>query len=157
MNAIDLIRAHHVEIDALFAEALDAADDRRADLLRELGDRFEVHATVEETIFYPTFATGDATAVLKQYAHDHQRIRRELAEIVGRPLDVTREVIAAVHHTFRRHAFEQEGDHLLPLVERTLTGEQLEELGTDMQALYDELLQRGAWRALDADSHHARI
>jgi hypothetical protein len=157
MNAGDLIRAQHAELDALLQLAIDADRERRAELLRAAGDRFEAHATVEEKVFYPAFATGDARAVLEQYAADHQQIRRELGELVGRPLEATGEVIATVRRTIHRHAIEEEEAHLLPLVERTLTGAQLEQLGADMQALYDELMQRGAWRALEPDSHHATL
>ncbi len=157
MNALDLIRAQHAELDALLGSSIDTDGERRAELLRAAGDRFEAHATVEEKVFYPVFATGDARAVLEQYARDHQSIRRELGEIVGRPLEVTTEVIAAVRRTLQRHAIEEEEAHLLPLVERTLTAAQLEQLGADMQVLYDELMQRGAWRALEPDSHHATL
>lgn len=157
MNALDLIRAQHAELDALFQLASDTDDERRVELLRAIGDRFEAHATVEEKVFYPVFATGDARAVLEQYAEDHQRIRRELAELVGRPRAVTREVLDAVRRTIRRHAIDEEEAHLLPLVERTLTAAQLDQLGADMQVLYDELMQRGAWRALEPDSHRATL
>jgi hypothetical protein len=157
MNAVDLIRAQHAELDALLGSSIDADGEHRAELLRAAGDRFEAHATIEEKVFYPAFATGDARGVLEQYAHDHQRIRRELGELAGRPLDVTSEAIAAVRRTIRGHAIEEEEAHLLPVVERTLTAAQLEQLGADMQVLYDELMQRGAWRALEPDSHHATL
>lgn len=157
MNALDLIRAQHAELDALLASSIDADGERRVELLRAAGDRFEAHATVEEKVFYPVFATGEARAVLEQYAQDHQRIRHELAELVGRPLEMTDEVIAAARRTIRRHAIDEEEAHLLPLVARTLTADQLDQLGADMQELYDELMQPGAWRALEPDSHHATL
>lgn len=157
MTATDLIRAQHAEIDLLLTAAMDADGDGRARLLRTIGDRFEAHAIMEESVFYPAFATGEAKAVLMEYARDHQHVRRALAELVGRPDLVTNVQIEAVRRSIQRHAITEEEAHLLPLVERTLSPAQLEELGADMLAIYDQVMQRGEWRALDADSHHATL
>lgn len=157
MNALDLIRAQHAELDLLLLAARDADGDSRADLLRAIGDRFEAHAIMEEKIFYPLFATGDARTVLSHYAEEHQEVRRALAALVGRPDLATTAQIDALRREIRSHAIDQEEAHLLPLVEKTLTAAQLDQLGADMEALHDELRLRGEWRALDADSHHATL
>jgi hypothetical protein len=157
VTATDLVRAQHAELDLFLRAAIDADADGRARLLRTIGDRFEAHAIMEETVFYPTFATGKDTAVLMEYARDHQVVRRALAELVGRPDLATSVQIEAVRRLIQRHAIDEEEAHLLPLVERTLSPAQLEELGDEMLTLYNEVMQRGEWRALDADSRSAQL
>lgn len=157
MNAIELIRGQHADLDALLAASIAAPQPQRAALVREIGDRFGAHATMKETVFYPAFATGEAERVLADYARDHQRIRAQLAPLTAEPDLVETPALIALREAFRSHAIDDEEARLLPLVQRALSASQLDALGSEMIALYDELMAHSPWRSLAADARRAAV
>lgn len=152
MNAITLLRAQHAELDAMLVRATITPSPG---LILAIGDRFEAHAVIEETLLYTTFATGATRAALDDYARDHQRIRAALAFLCDERFRATPEMIVAARDHFYQHAIGDEEVELFPRVDRTLTASQLDQLGTEMHALYTEILQRAPWRTLGPDARRA--
>lgn len=155
MNAIDVIRGQHADLEALLDKAIEAAQPERAALIREIGDRFAAHATMEETLFYPAFATSDAARVLAEYARDHQAIRERLAALTAEPDIVAAAPLLDLRAAVREHAIHDEEARLLPLVQRALSAGQLEALGIEMLAFHDELMTHSPWRSLAPDARRA--
>lgn len=143
-----MIRMDHSHVLALFHryKAHTSPNKKRA-LVRNACLAIEVHAQLEEEIFYPALRTvisGDE--VLDKSEPEHNEMRRfirelrELTEVEAGPTDETfddkfHDLIRSVMH----HVADEE-THLLPVAERLL-GERLNELGVAMTRRRLELLK----------------
>ena len=159
MNAIDLIKAQHERIAEL-GRALRCADPtRRGSLLRQLERVIEAHAEMEEHLFYPLFDTTSSHEALVQYAEDHRRIRMLLlaADHAGLASPQFERSISQVMAAFAEHAYGEEEAHLLPLVEKRLGVVQLHVLGSEMLALYSELVAQPVEMNLEAEARHRHV
>jgi hemerythrin superfamily protein len=131
----DMIRFDHSHVFVTFHQF---TQDKKPAVKKALSDTIcaalEIHATLEEEIFYPVMGTIDAgDPVLQKAPHEHgdmKRLIRELRTIPGDDdrhdrvlLDLMREVI---HHV------ADEETVILPIAERRLSKARLSELGAEM-------------------------
>jgi len=131
----DMIRFDHSHVFVTFHQF---TQDKKPSVKKALSDTIcaalEIHATLEEEIFYPVMRTIDLDdPVLEKAPHEHgdmKRLIRELRTIPGDDerhdrvlLELMREVI---HHV------ADEETVMLPIAERKLTKARLCELGVEM-------------------------
>jgi len=139
----DMIRFDHSHVFVTFHQF---TQDKSPTVKKALSDTIcaalEIHATLEEEIFYPVMRTIDTPdPVLEKAPHEHadmKRLIRELRKIPGNDdlhdrvlLELMREVI---HHV------ADEETVVLPNAERKLSKERLTELGVEMNKRRIELL-----------------
>jgi hemerythrin superfamily protein len=139
----DMIRFDHSHVFVTFHQF---TQDKKPSVKKALSETIcaalEIHATLEEEIFYPVMRTIDGDdPVLVKAPHEHgdmKRLIRELRTIPGDDdrhdrvlLELMREVI---HHV------ADEETVILPIAERKLSRERLSELGTQMTKRRLELL-----------------
>jgi hemerythrin superfamily protein len=129
-DAIRLLLADHQEIDACFeryrrlrefAEAGEDTDETRERLALQICTMLVVHATIEETLFYPVVrAALDEPFVIDEAAVEHATmkdlIRQTRATRPGLPLyDARIEVLCQ----YVRHHVREEENLIFPSVRRT--------------------------------------
>jgi len=141
MDAIQLLKNDHKKVEKIFTDLENKADDRRA-LFPELDRELTVHAEIEEKIFYPAAKEAEPTRdLVLESIEEHKQIKMVLADLEqtdmrtaewGADLKVLKEDV--MHHV------GEEEDELFPKIQRLLTKEQLEELGTRMQEMKSQLL-----------------
>jgi hypothetical protein len=138
-SATDMIRMDHTRVLAAFHRyALDAQPKTKQGLVNGLCVALEIHAQIEEEIFYPALRSLDPQVVEKSFP-EHQEMRRLIALLramdpAGPEYDATfMELMRAVIH----HVADEETT-LLPDAERRLAG-QLGELGARMSRRRVEL------------------
>jgi hemerythrin superfamily protein len=139
----DMIRFDHSHVFVTFHQF---TQDKKPSVKKALSETIcaalEIHATLEEEIFYPVMRTIDGDdPVLVKAPHEHgdmKRLIRELRTIPGDDerhdrvlLELMREVI---HHV------ADEETVILPIAERKLSRDRLSELGTQMTKRRLELL-----------------
>ena len=114
--------------------------ERKQFLFDELADRITAHATMEETLFYPTVRATQTQDILHET--DHLAIKRALAELLRTEVDDERfdAKLAVLGQELQQHAREDEEQVLFPKLRRLMSAEQLAALGTEMQAMFDRLL-----------------
>ena len=131
-NATDMIRADHARVLTTFHRyAADAAPATKRSLAATICLALEVHAELEEEIFYPAMGSID-TALVGRLIPEHDRVRTLIAALRNAdPADPQydqqlMELMRDVMH----HVADEE-TILLPQAERVL-GERLGELGARM-------------------------
>ena len=83
MNAIDLLKSQHREVEKLFAELEKAKDSRQKQkLFGELADSLAGHATIEEHQFYPAVRAKRTEDILLESLEEHLGIKRVLADLL---------------------------------------------------------------------------
>jgi hemerythrin superfamily protein len=155
MRATDLIRSDHEHVKQLFhqfEQTPQQQGDARQRLVDQLADELEVHAKLEEELFYP--AVQRVSAEIEHSKEEHKKVRSILGDIQGRDPGSTEfatkvgELKQAVLH----HATEEEQKVFADA--RKLGDSELDRLGTQMeerkQTLKTSLLQRGMRAAKQA-------
>ncbi|KQQ40062.1 cation-binding protein [Duganella sp. Leaf126] len=139
----DMIRFDHSHVFVTFHQFThDKSPTVKKALSETICSALEIHATLEEEIFYPVMRTVDAAdPVLEKAPDEHadmKRLIRELRAIPGHDdrhdrvlLELMREVI---HHV------ADEETVVLPAAERRLSKERLNQLGVEMNKRRVELL-----------------
>ncbi|HWO19836.1 MAG TPA: hemerythrin domain-containing protein [Kofleriaceae bacterium] len=144
LNALDLLVEQHDTIEQLIAQLSDdrIADERKALLFRTLSDTIVAHAAAEEKIFYPAVLAKETDALVRESLHDHAAIKRELADLVMCELDDPRFAarLQILEAQLEHHARDQEEGVLFPRVRELMDDEELERLGAEMAALFEQLL-----------------
>jgi iron-sulfur cluster repair protein YtfE (RIC family) len=140
----DMIRFDHSHVLVTFHQytATSKPNVKKA-LAETICDALEIHATLEEEIFYPALRALDRSeAVLDKSTPEHDEMRRLVAELrATRPLDVRHDEL--LHELMRdvMHHVADEETILLPEAERSLGTDRLNELGAQMTRRRLELLK----------------
>ena len=160
MDAIELLKADHREVEDLLNRIADLEEDdaeERGELFEQLLPRLKAHETIEQEIFYPAAreAGEEAEDIVSHSYVEHHLVDVLLAEIgEASPGDEAWTAKAHVLKELILHHVEEEQDELFPAVRNELEAERLEELGEQMQARKDEVL--GATVGAATGSAHAR-
>jgi hypothetical protein len=155
MNAIELLKADHARVQALFRQ-YEAAGHQR-ELAEQIFTELEVHAALEEELFYPAVraqlgtvtveeeptdeADGDAdTDLVAGALEDHQEVKTLIATLRG--LEPGEAPFQAAFAELREGVEEHVGmeeDELMPAVAAAL-GRELERLGQQLEARKGQLM-----------------
>ena len=115
MNAIELLRRQHREIERLFAQAKQGAG------AGELLDALALHAAIEEQQFYPATRAARSDDELRTALDEHLAIKQLMADLIAcDPADPQFDVrLDLLEAQVRQHVAEEE-TKLFPAVERLL-------------------------------------
>lgn len=82
-DAIDLLKKDHRKVEALFEEFEDADKRSKLRIARQICAELEVHAKIEESLFYPAAKreAADARSVVNEGIVEHEGIKRLVAMI----------------------------------------------------------------------------
>jgi hemerythrin superfamily protein len=131
----DMIRFDHSHVMVTFHQyTKDKRPSVKKALAETICDALEIHATLEEEIFYPVMRPRAADQkVMEKSEPEHMEMRSVIAELLqtdprdSRHDDLVFELMRDVVH----HVADEE-TVLLPEAERSLSKDRLSELGTEM-------------------------
>jgi hemerythrin-like domain-containing protein len=141
MNAIELLKQDHRRVRELFADHEKVGENAHAEK-RAIGDRvckeLDIHAQIEEEIFYPAARDGATTEndkLVAEALEEHQVIKDLIAELrAAQPGDAQWDAkMKVLQETVEHHVEEEEGQ-LFPSTRTTLGANYLDELGQRMAA-----------------------
>lgn len=157
MNALDLLIEQHDEVEDLFEMIEKAEGEKKTELFEELADKLAAHATVEETVFYPAVKAKETEELLVESTEEHLAIKRVLADLLE--LDTDDEhfdaKIKVMQEEVDHHAREEEEDKLFPKVRRLMSSEELDQLGSEMESLFEQLLSEEPRKNVPAETEEA--
>jgi hemerythrin superfamily protein len=166
MNAIELLKADHARVQALFRqyEAAENQAQSQRELAEQIFTELEVHASLEEELFYPAVraqlgtitveeeptdaAEGDAdtdeagaeTDLVAGALEEHQEVKTLIARLRGlEPGEAQfQEAFAELREGVEEHVGMEE-DELMPAVAAAL-GRELERLGQQLEERKAQLM-----------------
>ena len=145
MNAFQLLKEDHQKVSGIFQQlepTTERAEKTRTELFAQLKQELDVHAQIEETIFYPAIKQAAETReiVLEGY-EEHAVVKTLLGELEG--MDVTSEQWTAkfkvLMENVEHHVEEEEGE-MFQKARQVLDEEQITQLGERMAAEKKRLL-----------------
>ena len=138
MNAFTLLKEDHKKVAGIL-EKLDSTTERgvktREDLFTQLKTELDVHARIEETIFYPALENADETRdVTLEAFEEHRLVKQLLGELEN--MDKGDEQWTArftvLKEQIEHHVEEEEGE-MFPNARKVLGEEEAEALGTRLE------------------------
>ncbi|HYH95257.1 hemerythrin domain-containing protein [Hyalangium sp.] len=145
MNALDLLKEQHEEVNTLFKkfEKLEEEDTaERRELFIMIADRLSAHATIEEQYFYPSIKTDKTEDIIREAVEEHLAVKRILADLLEmEPTDENFSAKMKVIQENVEHHVEEEEEELFPMVRKVLNEDQLLALGVQMKAEFEELME----------------
>ena len=145
-DAVALIKADHREVEQLFREFEEAGDRAyrtKQDLVSRIIQELEVHATIEEEIYYPAVeakARQDGKELVAEAVEEHHVVKVLLGELAGMsPEDERFDAKVTVLMENVRHHVEEEEEELLPQSEKILGEDELVRLGEELAARKHQL------------------
>jgi len=143
-HAIELLKADHERVHSLFDDFETAGGEDKLNLADKIMRELEVHAAIEEEIFYPAFeakADKHGKDLVAEARREHKGVKEAIKEL--RDMAPDGEAFESKFHEMmqdvQHHVGEEEGE-MFPAAEEAL-GEALEELGTEMQKRKEELME----------------
>lgn len=143
-NAVELLRNDHHALKALFRE-FDAAEEpeEKARIVRQSLDELDVHASVEEKVFYPAVRqdSPDAADKLDEALEEHHAARLLMHELRGMSPEDERfdAKFRVLTEMVKHHVKEEEAE----MFARARTGKlDLNELGKRLQAAKTSLASK---------------
>lgn len=143
MNAFELLKQDHEKVSGIF-EKLEPTTERgvktRTELFAQLKQELEIHAQVEEEIFYPAIKNAKETRdiTLEGY-EEHHVVKQLLTELEELPVDdETWGAKLKVLKENVEHHVEEEEEEMFSSAREVLSKDEIEELGTRMEAAKQE-------------------
>lgn len=141
MNAHDLIRQQHQEVEDAY-EAFKAAtdDDQKEKHAKKILTDLTVHAAIEEEIYYPALKEVGEDKMVEEFKKDHLEAKVLIGKLTVMDEDWKSydENMARLMTAIMEHVAVEEADEM-PRAEEALGAERLEELGNHMEARTREL------------------
>ena len=150
MDALTLLREDHQKVKKLMGE-LEKTTERgvktREELFTQLVNELTVHEKIEEQIFYPRVkeqaTTKKVEEMIAESYEEHHFVDTVKAELHDTPFDAEEWAakFKVMKENVEHHAFEEEEEKLFPKVLKIFTKDELDEMGTEMEELKQELLE----------------
>jgi hypothetical protein len=140
MNAIDLLKDDHREVERLFSEFLaseDSEPNQREDIFQQIEKELLVHGDIEEKIFYPAVKDA-APEKVTEAIHEHTQVKQILADMLELEIDdeAFEKKLTLLMETVQHHVQEEEAaDGVLEVAQHKFDEQKLEQLSRRMQEL----------------------
>ncbi len=143
MNALTLLKNDHKTVAGIL-EKIDGTTERaaktREELFTQLKNELDIHAKIEEEIFYPVLEEKDETRDITLEAfEEHRLVKQLLGELESEAKDDEQWTakFTVLKENVEHHVEEEEGD-MFKKVRKVLSEAELETLGTRMEAAKGE-------------------
>jgi hemerythrin superfamily protein len=151
MNAFALLKADHKKV-ADILEKLDSTTERgvktREELFTQLKIELDVHARIEETIFYPALEEAKETRDITLEAFEEHRLVKQLLselEKMSKDQEEWTAKFTVLKENVEHHVEDEEGE-MFPKARKVLSEEQAETLGTRLEEAKKEQMKAAASR-----------
>ena len=138
MDVFELLTSDHEKVAGLL-EKIDATTERalktREELFTQLKTELDIHAEIEEKIFYPVLEKADVTRDITLEAfEEHRLVKQLLTELASESKgDETWTAKFTVLKEQVEHHVEEEEDDMFKKARKVLSKEEIEELGARME------------------------
>ena len=149
MNAFELLKADHKTVAGLL-DKIDQTTERgvktREELFTRLKTELDIHAKIEESVFYPALEEADETREITLEAfEEHRLVKQLLSELESMPKDDEQWTarFTVLKENVEHHVEEEEGE-MFKKARKVLSREDAETLGTRMEEAKKEQKARAA-------------
>ncbi len=149
-NAINLLKADHKEVKTIIEQFKKSRSaSKKAELAEQICSALEVHAKIEEEIFYPAAREALKSTdeeLIDEAEVEHASVKEMIAKIKnGTPGDAMWEAEVKVLGEYVNHHVKEEEGEIFPKLRKTSMD--LDEIGEQLQQRKSELMRMDGGRA----------
>jgi hemerythrin superfamily protein len=137
MDGLELLKQDHQAVKDLFDQIGDAEDGKqRKKLFDQIDTQLNIHAHIEETVFYPEMQKIDELKdMVEEALEEHQEVKTLLEEIEGRDPEGD-QFIASLEELMENveHHVAEEEDEMFPKVRERCDQATLDRLGDQLES-----------------------
>ena len=136
MNAFQLLKNDHKLVSELFDEIESASGGSKTQLFTRLKSELDVHAHVEEKIFYPALENKQESREITLEAYEEHKVVKDLLAELATESSANEEwdaKLKVLRENVDHHVEEEEGE-LFDKAGDVLSDEDLERIGEEMEA-----------------------
>jgi predicted DNA-binding protein len=139
MNPFTLLKEDHKKVAGILEKLNDTTErgiKTREELFTQLKTELDIHAEIEEMIFYPELEKHDETRdITLEGIEEHRIVKELLAELdaLAKDDEVWTAKMTVLKENVEHHVEEEEGE-MFPKARKALTEEEIESLGTRLEA-----------------------
>ena len=143
MNAFELLKKDHQTVSGIFKqleETTERAVKTREELFGKLKQELDIHARIEETIFYPAIKEAEEThEITLEAIQEHNVVKQLLSELEQMSVDDENWTakLKVLKENVEHHVEEEEGE-MFRDARKVLSAEQVEELGARLESAKQE-------------------
>ena len=147
MNAFTLLKEDHQKVSGIFEkleETTERAEKTRTELFAQLQQELEIHAHIEETIFYPELKReAETREIVLEGFEEHHVIKLLLKELESLPVDTEQWTakLKVLKENVEHHV-EEEEQEMFQKARQVLSEEQINQLGEQMEEERKRLQQQ---------------
>ena len=147
MNAFQLLKEDHQKVSGIFQQlepTTERAEKTRTELFAKLREELDVHARVEETIFYPAIKQeAETREIVLEGFEEHHVVKMLLKELEALPVDTEQWTakLKVLQENVEHHVEEEEGE-MFQKARQVLSEEQINELGARMEEAKKKLMEQ---------------
>lgn len=152
MNANELLKKQHREVEQKYQRFLQAAGTEREEIGRDILTDLTAHAEIEEELYYPALEVAGERSVADEFRAEHAAARTLIAKLSMMDTEdaAYEPTMRALMEAVMAHSREEESDGM-PQAARMLGRGKLDALGPKMEARFRELKEstlKRLWAAI---------
>ena len=149
MNAFQLLKEDHQKVSGIFQQlepTTERAEKTRTELFAKLQEELDIHAKIEETIFYPSIKQAAETReIVLEGFEEHHIIKMLLKELEALPVDTEQWTakLKVLQENVEYHVEEEETE-MFQKARQVLSEDEINQLGVRMEEEKKRLLGQSA-------------
>jgi hypothetical protein len=133
MDALELLKQDHHKVKNLFEQAENTEGSELEKICEQIKTELELHAHIEETVFYPAMEKYDELKdMVQESREEHQEIKTLLQEISSDDEELESK-LEELMETVEHHAEDEEEGEMFPKILEIVDKQELERLGEQLQ------------------------
>jgi len=144
MNAFQLLKEDHQKVSGIFQQiepTTERAEKTRTELFAKLKEELDIHARIEEAIFYPAIKRAAETReIVLEGFEEHHVIKMLLKELEAMPVDTEQWAakVKVLKENVEHHVEEEEGE-MFQKARQVLSEDEINKLGTQLEEMKTQL------------------
>jgi iron-sulfur cluster repair protein YtfE (RIC family) len=140
MNAFQLLKEDHQKVSGIFQQ-LEPTTERAEKTRTKLKEELDIHAKIEESIFYPAIKQAAETReIVLEGFEEHHVIKMLLKELDSMPVDTEQWTakLKVLKENVEHHVEEEEGE-MFQKARDVLSEDDINRLGAEMEQMKQQL------------------
>ncbi len=143
MNAIELLKTQHREVEGFFLRCRTAPSDQKIMLLGRIAEALTLHASLEELYFYPLLAEHNLAEDHDRSLEEHAEVKQIISRLLGaKQTDPQVDQLLVQLETSVLEHVQLEESAVFPRLQQLIDEQELVRVGTEMQQAIGRLQQQ---------------
>ena len=148
MDALELLKQDHQRVKELFEQGQQITDKKQQKrIFKEIKTELELHARIEETIFYPAMEEREELKeMVLESLEEHKQVKTVLREMarLSPSSEKFKPKFKVLKDNVEHHAEEEEEGKMFPKIRKLINHAELQQLGEELEEAKHKRLRKAS-------------